>query len=304
MRRVATHTARTYGRRVALWLLLCLTAACTARLEVSTTDTAPRLVVYGSISSDWGYQTVTISSTSGFFSGETASMISGAEVSVTSGGRTYDYYEPYAGYYSSMDGFAGEEGEVYNLTVRVDLDGDGLPEIYRASTVVPPGVAMDSIRIQESSTLTDRYEILLWGEVPYEKGYYLSFSIARDQTPFTDSLSKYRIVEDRYFGTGYLEGFPCFFLTKESGDKLSHGDVVGMKVDVLPADYGKFLSDAKSELTGSIPLFSGPPANVGSNIYQVSGSSVGEPLGFFGSSASARAYTVFTEEPEYPVVPL
>ncbi|MCC8018467.1 MAG: DUF4249 domain-containing protein [Rikenellaceae bacterium] len=304
MRRVDEHIAVTYGRRSALWLLLCLLAGCTARLDISTADSDARLVVYGAISSDWGYQTVTLSSTSGFFSGETSPPVSGAEVSVTAGAETYRYYETHAGYYSAVDGFAGVEGELYNLTVRADLDGDGVPEIFRASTVMPPRVSIDSILIQESATLTDRYEILLWGEVPYEKGYYLSFSIARDQTPFNDSLSKYRIVEDRYFGSGYLEGFPCFFLTRESGDKLSDGDVVGMKVDVLPADYGKFLSDAKSELTGSILLFSGPPANVGTNIYQVSGSALGEPLGFFGSSASARSYTVFTVEPEYPVVPL
>lgn len=288
------------GPAVWLGLLFFCAGSCTARLDITTTASGQRPVIYGTVTNEYTHQTVTVSSSEGYFSGSSSGTLRGAVITLRAGSRIYDYVElaEQEGSYITSEPLAGVEGQEYILTVEVDVDGDGMPEVYRAGSVMPPPVTIDSITVRKSTTITDRYEVLFWGEVPYDKGYYLSFYVSRDRTPFTDSLSKYRIIEDRYFGTGRIEGLPCYFLSRESGDNLMEGDIVGMKIDVLPGGYGKFLSDAQSELTGSIPLFSGPPANLETNIMQVSGSLAGEPLGFFGTVASATAYTFFRREEE------
>lgn len=278
-----------------IWMSVLL-GACTARLDVTTRDSAPRIVVYGTLTTEFVYQTITLSRSTGFFSGGQSDPVTGAVVSVYSGSERFTFSEAAAGSYISDKPFEAVEKREYTLNVEVDLDEDGTRDIYRAVTTVPPAVRLDGITVRESPEMEDRFEILMWGEVPYNEGYYLSFSVSRENVPFSDSLSKYRIMEDKYFGTGRIEGLPCFFFSKGSGDVIRTGETISMKVDVLPGDYGKFISEVRSELRGAVPLFSGPPSNVTTNIMLVSGTATEKPLGFFGSSSTSRAYASYLEE--------
>jgi hypothetical protein len=47
---------------------------------------------------------------------------------------------------------------------------------------------------------------------------------------------------------------------------IEPGDLVTVQVCSITKEYADYVQDVQSELRGSIPIFSGPPANVRTNI--------------------------------------
>ena len=64
---------------------------------------------------------------------------------------------------------------------------------------------------------------------------------------------------------------------------LEPGDIVTVEMNSIGEEYANFLWDAQSEISGSNPLFSGPPANVKGNINNGA-------IGFFAAYSVSRAY--------------
>jgi hypothetical protein len=103
----------------------------------------------------------------------------------------------------------------------------------------------------------------------------------------TDTLDEWFVSDDKFFNGNYLFGASVAFLNQgDEREKLESGDEITVELDCIDKGYATFLRDAQSELWGSNPLFSGPPANVKGNISN-------NAIGFFSaytiSRASARA---------------
>ena len=69
---------------------------------------------------------------------------------------------------------------------------------------------------------------------------------------------------------------------------LITGDTVTVEMNSIGTDYANFIWEAQSEVKGSNPLFSGPPANVKGNIDNGA-------TGFFAAYSVSRAYTIVTD---------
>jgi hypothetical protein len=83
----------------------------------------------------------------------------------------------------------------------------------------------------------------------------------------TDSLSKYSVLSDDIFDSGYFPGLPVGFLSDDDPRQAVHpGDTITFELNCIDEFYYNFVTEAQLEINGNYPLFSGPPANVVTNL--------------------------------------
>jgi len=268
--------------------------SCTDRINITTDDAPARLVIYGYITSDEASHYIKITRSSSYFATTPPEGISGAEVVIRS--RTEEFVltenpnEP--GLYLTAPGVTGIEGETYTLYVSVDFEGNGQIEEYTATSILPYPVEIDKIDLRESEYFDDRVDILFYGRLPDSEENYLSFHTYRNDIALTDSLINFSVIDDEYIQKKELEEVRCARLKQdEERSTLVKGDVVTLRVDAITKEYSEFIMNAQSELYGSNPIFSGPPANIQTNLRPVrSGNNI--PLsGFFTAYSSRQAST-------------
>ncbi|MDR1120551.1 MAG: DUF4249 domain-containing protein [Dysgonamonadaceae bacterium] len=253
-----------------IFLAILLLSACTERIDIHTDEAAPKLVIYGKISTDHQRQVVNITRSTGYFADGKPEGVHGAEVEVTSSGRTYHFSYAGNGNYVSDANFSGEEGETYQLQVRLDFDEDGIQETYEASSYLPHRIRIDDIRIVPSRIFDQLIEIQLSADLPEKKdgianGYNLHFY--HNDRALNDSLKNFSTFSDEYINTRRLDTLTCYYISEKRDDvDLMPQDIIKVRVEVITRDYLEFITDAQNEISGSMPLFGGPPANVRTNI--------------------------------------
>ena len=104
----------------------------------------------------------------------------------------------------------------------------------------------------------------------------------------TDSLSRIGVTDDRIVDGTYLNGIWVLFLRE---DEVVVGDEVTLATISISEDYYRYLTEARTELFPKNPLFSGPPANVRSNISNGA-------LGYFAVFSSVLTSTIVKEKEE------
>ncbi|MDR2627360.1 MAG: DUF4249 domain-containing protein [Dysgonamonadaceae bacterium] len=257
-------------------LLFCcligtLLPACTERIDILTDNAAQRLVIYGKISTEAQAHTVSITRSTGYFSTEKPEGVTDARVTLTGSdgtGYTLDHSEN--GNYNTPPGFSGQEGVTYHLEVTLDFDGDGTPETYEATSFLPPKATIKGLRVVPSQAMKRVMEIQLTVDLPEKQNgipnaYNLHFF--QNGKALNDSLKNFTIFDDEHIITQRLDTFACYYLFEDEHDrKLQPGDSIAVIGDVITKEYADFLTEAQQEIRGSIPLFSGPPADVRTNI--------------------------------------
>lgn len=281
------------------FVVLFWMASCTERIKISTHEGESHLVIYGYITTELTHQAIQISRSNSFFAENKPDGISNATVSIQTGAYTVPMREqsPGSGLYLSDVPFAGVEGESYTLHVSLDFDGDGVAEEYTASSYLPHAVRLDSIGLQVSSAFKDMAEIVVFGELPDNERNYLSFHAYKNRQIINDSLINSFIIDDKYLGTKNINGIPCFFLDQEEEESIiDTGDLITLRIDVLNEDYAHFLMNGADEVSGKNPIFSGPPANIESNIRQTGNTPKIPLVGFFSAFSGRESSTVVKEE--------
>jgi hypothetical protein len=255
-----------------IFLAILLLSACTERIDIHTDEAAPKLIIYGKISTEHQRQVINITRSTGYFADSKPEGVSGAEVEVTSSDNmSYRFSCAGNGNYVSNDNFSGAEGETYQLQVRIDFDGDGIQETYEASSYLPHKIEIDGIRIVPSRIFDQLIEIQLSADLPEKKdgvanGYNLHFY--HNERALNDSLKSFSIFSDEYINTRRLDTLTCYYISKERDNiDLAPRDIIKVRVEVITRDYLEFITDAQNEISGSMPLFGGPPANVRTNIW-------------------------------------
>jgi len=274
------------------FILIFLIIACTARIDIATEDAPERLVIYGYVTNISKQQEIRLTRSSGYFVNTPPEGIKNATVTLST--KDWDIIleesENDSGYYRTPLEFSGEEGETYTLRVSVDFDGDGIQEVFEASSYMPYAAPLDSIHYKESTVFDDVIEILLYGEVPPNEENYFSFHLAINDVMLNDSLSEFFIISDEYLVKDKFDGLSCFYLDQEEEEShLASGDQITLYIHVLTKEYADFLENAANEVGGSIPIFSGPPANVETNIRSIENPNNVPVSGFFSAYAESEA---------------
>ena len=266
---------------------------CTERIEVEVDNTYTRLVVEGYVTTDTTAHTVKLSLSGDYFANKPADRISNAVVMIDDGEELVELTESETepGLYLTDRDYYGVPGRTYTLLIsKVDVDGDGVNEEYTAESILHPVAPMDSIGLELlESPHFKIYQVLVYAWDPPETNWY-AFRVYRNNTLLTDTLNELVVQNDEFFNGNYTYGIPSQFLDQEEeGEALAVGDTVIFELNGITEEYYQHIVEAQSEVFYQTPMFSGPPANITSNISNGA-------LGFFTAYSIERASTVLEQE--------
>lgn len=274
-------------------LVLLVTAgvhSCTAPIDIKTEDAKPRLAIFGYITNKQDVHKIQISTTNGYFSTDKPPAISDAIVTISYDNVVFALsQDPDApGMYMTDPFFQGEEGKTYTLDIALDFDGNGVKEHYRAEATMPYNVRVDSIKLVASKEIPWFPNLLLYGYVPESQQNNLALYLIKNNEP-KKLLDYFFIIPDWYFKGNHIQGYEFPSMMK---DGIAIGDTVTFRVASFSGDFAEFVSHAKSEAGGSMPLFGGPPADVKSNVVAIDPDNDTPIVGYFGAFPSDEKSTI------------
>ena len=254
--------------------------SCTERIDIQLDTTYQKLAVEGYITHE--HQYVKLEKTSGYFSQETPPSVENATVTVTINNEVYQFDEnpDQPGYYIPETPLPTTTGTQYKLTIDLP-EPVGDETHFESETTMPKlDAIVDSIRVIYRGDF-ESWVIKLYAYEPPGPDYYM-FSAINNGKPLTDSLQRLGISDDKLVDGMYLPGIYVLFLRK---DEVDVGDTVTLFTSGISEDYFRYLDEAQQELHPKVPFFSGPPANVRSNI-------TNGALGYFAAFQSIPATKV------------
>lgn len=246
----------------ALWA-----GACTEEVDIDLDSTYTRLVVDGQVTTDTTRHYVKLSKTMDYFSNQPADPVQGAQVKIND--QLLEESDSIPGLYLTDPDFYGLPGQTYHLTIEgVDIDENGSPETYTASSRIHSIVRGDSIDLvyQEYTDDLKMWGIRLYAQDPPEENFYL-FKVHKNDTLLTDTIDEYVIQEDVTFNGNYVPGVVVQNLESSKKDEMVRaGDRITLEVNSITQEYYKYIIELTSETAQNTPLFSGPRANIRTNI--------------------------------------
>jgi hypothetical protein len=260
-------------------------ASCTERINLELDDSYTRLIVDGTITTDTTTHTVILSKTSDYYYNKPSPMVTGAQLTITDGNQVFKLSEDSPGVYSTMPAVYGVPGKTYFLNIKLAEAIGGYSD-YSASSTIYPVNKLDSIglRFNPDWSSAGIWEVKCYVQDPPTIDFY-RFLISRNGRMVTDTLNEWIVSDDKFFNGNYANGATIAYLQQDSPDEgLKTGDLVTVEVNSIGKEYAEFLWAAQSELFGSNPLFSGPPANVTGNINHGA-------VGFFAAYSLTRSST-------------
>jgi hypothetical protein len=250
---------------------MIIATACTEEVEIELDSTYKRLVVEGYINTDSLKHSVILSVTSDYFSNEESPRISDALVEFSFGNETMQLIEneTVPGQYEAPYAFRGIIGTTYELHIsRLDVNQDGVEEQYHASSTMPGGTELLFIELQYFPTaFASGYAVFMYANHPREQRDWFGFRLIKNGVFLTSTLQNYSVLSDEIFDDGYFPGIPVGFLSDdEPGQAVHTGDTITLELHSIEEAYYNFVSGAQLEMVGYNPLFSGPSANIASNL--------------------------------------
>ncbi|MFW6370685.1 MAG: DUF4249 family protein [Bacteroidota bacterium] len=283
-----------YKFSVILFSGLTILGGCTERMDIELDSSYTRLIVYGSITTDTTRHLIKLSKTDDYFSNRPPSLVSGATPVITDDdGNTFILTEEpgQPGFYYTREDVYGIPGRTYTLIIEnIDIDEDGNTETYTAVSKMNNIGQVDSMGIEKTDNpFFDMWEIKLYAWDPPETEDFYMFNVYKNDKLLSDTLDEVRLTNDVLFNGNYTYGIGVQFLMELKDDEIPHpGDRFVLEVGSIPRDYFDFLIQLQDETGYYNPLFSGPPANVTTNI---------EPrdraVGFFSANSIKRVSMVY-----------
>lgn len=270
-------------------IISILIVSCTEKIDIQLDDSYTRIVVDGSITTDTMRHSVVLTSTSSYFYNQPAPPVTGALVSISDGTQNFNLSETSPGIYRTSPDVFGIPGKVYSLNIKL-ANAIGGHSDYSASSTLNPVTPMDSVTLKFHPEWSKKgiWEVKCYVQEPPTVDFY-RFLLSKNQTMFTDTLDEWIITDDMFYNGNYTNGLPIGYLDQGSTEQgLRPGDTITAEVNSIGKEYFNFLMEAQTELFGSNPLFSGPPANIKGNI-----SNGG--VGFFTAYSATRSYAIAPE---------
>lgn len=247
-----------------LSISLGLLNSCTERIDIDLQEEFTKLAVEGYVSPGnqvFGY--IRLSKTAGYFSNEPAPLVSGATVAVNDGNDIFLFNEDTdnPGYYLPPGDFQGDAEKTYQL--KINLAEDIAGETYFEASETMPALSddIDSIRVVYRSDF-EFWAIEFYGYDPPGPNYYM-FHALRNGRLITDSISKVNITDDKLVDDVYINGAYVLVFGRT---ELNPGDHFTLITSSITKAYFDYITELQTEIRPKNPLFSGPPANVSTNL--------------------------------------
>ncbi|MCF8372646.1 MAG: DUF4249 domain-containing protein [Bacteroidales bacterium] len=268
---------------------------CTERIDVDIDRMEfARLVVDGTLSTDTTIHTIKLTQTTDYFENQPAPVVSGANVYISADdGETIQFTEEESsGFYHSQADVFGVIGKTYTLHIDLAEEVGGHKNYISLDQEMKPVAELDSIKLKYEPDWDKGYwTIMVYAWEPETEDFY-RFMAYRNGVLLTDTIDEFVVQEDVFFNGNYTNGIQSQFLdTKKEEANLQLGDTITFEINGITEEYYHFVLEIQAAIWGSDPMFSGPPANVSSNMNNGA-------LGFFSVYSSQKASVILTEMPE------
>jgi hypothetical protein len=267
-------------------LLSILIFSCVERINIELDSSYTRLVVDGSLSTDTMSHIVRLSTTTSYYYNQPAPAVTGADLKISDGTNIYSLTENSPGEYHTDSSVYGEPGKTYTLDIKLAAAIGGYTD-YSATSKLYPVSHLDSLSLDFHPDWSENgiWEVKCYVQDPPSEDFY-RFLVSKNSKMLSDTLDDWFVTDDRFFNGNYAYGAPIAYLEQNKNDEiLKGGDTIMVEMNSIGGDFANFILEAQSEVRGSNPLFSGPPANVKGNVNN--GAS-----GFFSAYSVSRAYTI------------
>ena len=270
--------------------------SCKERMEISTDNMNPKPAISCILTTDTGRCYVHVSRTLAYFGQDSAETY---DAKVKLDGKQLEFVHGSGGSYRTDSTFRGIPERSYLLEVWLDFDKDGEPEYYRAEATVPRMVDLDSITLSSISVSGAEYKDPPWLVVVNFQDKpgrdYYGANMYVNGVKFSFSYSNYYLNQfDANIEDGRYIRFPTYYINdefnwyKDTKMYLQAGDTITIELNNMSESYFNFAKTAKLEVSGSNPLFAGPPANIPGNISNGA-------VGIFGTYTVSRKSIILPE---------
>ena len=261
------------------------------------------LVVEGAITTDTTVHTVILKKSNDPENKVPVQFISKAIVTISDGKNIFPLTEnpDKKGYYNTLPNVYGIPGNNYTLNIsNVDVNNDGVMETYSASSLLRNELPVDSISFfyQKFSPDFKGLAVNLYAQdIGAGRDYYL-IKIKKNSELITDSLYEYSIANNSGFEGKYYDGISVYFLNETKPDELvKPGDTITLELNGITEDYFNFITGIITEYQPKNPIFSGPSANVVTNLTSSTSNNVS---GFFAAYSIKRKTRIY-QIPQFPI---
>lgn len=237
-----------------------------------------------------------------YFSGAPAPASNVTTIGIRALGEGVEYalspVDTGVGYYIS-EPFEGVDNEEYKL----EFVYQG--EKYEANTILDSIGEMDSIVVEYeyiSYMQVGFYKVKMYAFEPEPKGDYYMGNLYINDTLYNDKLASTTFFDDELLNGQHFMGVDMYYIRQEEITEETY-DIRFELLSISREEYlfnNAFLSETQSN--GN--MFSGPPADVPTNIYSIDSDKRG--FGFFAASATTSAETKLikvhdesTNDPDY-----
>ena len=268
-------------------LSLGILNSCTERIDIELEQEYSRLAVEGFVTpGGFEFQYIHLTSTAGYFSNEAPPLVSGATVVIEDGTDIVIFNEDVnnPGYYLAPFGFEGVEEKTYQL--KIDLAEEIAGEKHFEASETMPALSddIDSVRTVYRPE-RGRWAIEFYGYDPPGPNFYM-FNALRNGVLITDTIWKVNVTDDKLIDGNYIYG--AYVMILDSSD-LKPGDHFTLITSSITEEYFNYIVELQTEISMNIPLFSGPPANVSTNLNEGA-------VGYFAAFPSAFTATIVPAE--------
>jgi len=262
-------------------------AGCTERIDIDLGTTYTRLVVEGHITSDTLAHWVRLTKSSDYYGDKPPPAVSNALITINDGFEIITLHEndTLTGYYQTSEDYYGIPGRTYELQIELE-EAINENKFYTATCEMKPVAPIDSIRLEYREKY-EVWEVLIYAFEPSTVDFY-TFHIIKNGKMITDTITEIGISDDRFFSGNYTYGAPVYYLQEENPDEaVNPGDTITLMMSGITKEYYNFVIELMDEtFEFRNPLFSGPPANVSTNISNGA-------VGFFAAYSNTYSSTVY-----------
>lgn len=267
---------------------LLITTSCTERIDIELDETFTRLIVYGTLTTDTTRHYIELSKTTSYYYNQAPPPVTNAVVEISDNlGNRVLLTEENPGLYATPPSFFVLPGRVYTLQIELEEEING-HRYYEATSVVNSINPIDSIGLVYQPLWGEKgfYEVTCYYQDAPTRDFYM-FDIYKNGELLTDTITKRIVVSDEFFNGSYTNGIGVGFLDQsKEREMLYPGDTITFRGSNVTEEYYTFIWTLQQETGFQTPLFSGPPANIQSNI-------TNGAIGFFTAFSVSYASTVF-----------
>ncbi|MCB0402387.1 MAG: DUF4249 domain-containing protein [Flavobacteriales bacterium] len=254
--------------------------SCQKKIDFELNDQEnSRLVVEGSITDQAKAHTIELTRTTSYYENQPAPREEGATVTITDGITTHTLTETSPGVYQTSASYAGVIGRTYTLNITTADN-----QFYTAESTLESVAPIDTVLLDVGLNFEDEDVLILshYGPEPAGVGNNYMWLVNINGIDYTEDVNDIMFVTDEFVDGNYIAGFEFQEILLSD---LPQADTLKIAIEMhsISRSYYDFLLAIALETQYNGDLFSGPPANIPSNVSNGA-------LGFFRASAVSSMY--------------